>query len=114
MDPAAATASMDFVNYEDEDWELRHDEDGFTYKILKRQHLLNPEQIPLSDPKAEEKHRKQQRKKILLKLKLNTKTRFVIGSFCRTTCVQWKLKLISGLNLRTNAKIWAKRRRLRP
>ena len=69
MDRAAAAASMDFVNYENEDWELRHDEDGFTYKILKRQRLLDPEQIPLSDPKAEEKHRKQQRKKILFKLK---------------------------------------------
>ena len=56
MDPAAAAASMDFVNYEDEDWELRHDEDGFTYKILKCQRLLDPVQISLSNPKVKEKH----------------------------------------------------------
>ena len=45
-----AVSSMDFVNYEDEDWELRHDEDGFIYKILKRQCLLDPE-IHVSDLK---------------------------------------------------------------
>ena len=45
-----ATSSVDFINYEDEDWELRHDEDGFIYKILKRQCLLDPE-IHVSDLK---------------------------------------------------------------
>ena len=53
-----AVTSVDFVNYEDEDWELRHDEIGFIYKILRRQCLLEPE-ILISDPKAEEKHLKQ-------------------------------------------------------
>ena len=48
---------MDFVNYEDEDWELRRDADGFTYKILKCHRLLDPE-IPISNPKAEEKRQK--------------------------------------------------------
>ena len=44
-------ASMDFVNYEDDDWELRHDADGFTYKILKRHRLLDPE-IPYLWPQG--------------------------------------------------------------
>ncbi|KDP46398.1 hypothetical protein JCGZ_10238 [Jatropha curcas] len=58
---------------EGEEWELRHDDDGFTYKILKRQRLLDPAagavQPSLTDPKAEERHRRQRKKNALLKLK---------------------------------------------
>ncbi|XP_002521487.2 uncharacterized protein LOC8279097 [Ricinus communis] len=65
------SASMGLADNEGEEWELRH-EDGFTYNILKRQRLFDPAeavQPPVTDPKAEERHRKQRKKKILLKLK---------------------------------------------
>ncbi|CAK7328151.1 unnamed protein product [Dovyalis caffra] len=56
-----------------EEWELRHDADGFTYKILKRQRLADPSvavsQLPLTDPKVEEKQRRERKRNILLKLK---------------------------------------------
>ncbi|KAF2308443.1 hypothetical protein GH714_009678 [Hevea brasiliensis] len=57
---------------EGDDWELRHDDDGFTYKILKRRRLLDSTaaaQSPLPDPMADERHRRQRKRKILLKLK---------------------------------------------
>lgn len=56
-----------------EEWELRHDDDGFTYKILKRQRLTDPSdavsQLPLADPKAEAKRRRERKRNTLLKLK---------------------------------------------
>lgn len=58
-----------------EEWELRHDDDGFTYKILKRQRLSDPAAIAAdsqrhsTDPKAQEKHRRQRKRNTLLKLK---------------------------------------------
>ncbi|XP_011003115.1 PREDICTED: uncharacterized protein LOC105109944 [Populus euphratica] len=56
-----------------EEWELRHDDDGFTYKILKRQRLTDPSaavsQLPFTDPKLEAKQRRERKRNTLLKLK---------------------------------------------
>lgn len=56
-----------------EEWELRHDDDGFTYKILKRQRLTDPSaavsQLPFTDPKVEARQRRERKRNTLLKLK---------------------------------------------
>ena len=56
-----------------EEWELRRDDDGFTYKILKRQRLTDPSapvsQLPFTDPKVEAKQRRERKRNTLLKLK---------------------------------------------
>ncbi|KAJ8750088.1 hypothetical protein K2173_014003 [Erythroxylum novogranatense] len=67
MDPLA-------VLEEGDEWELRHDDDGFTYKIRKRRRLLSDPQpshsLPAAaDPRADEKRRRERKRKTLLKLK---------------------------------------------
>ncbi|XP_065878462.1 uncharacterized protein [Euphorbia lathyris] len=66
------SAAMSLEARDGEEWVLCHDDDGFTYKILKRQRLLDPStsaQPPVTDAKAEERRRKQRKKNTLLKLK---------------------------------------------
>uniref|UniRef100_A0A2P2MYU9 Uncharacterized protein n=1 Tax=Rhizophora mucronata TaxID=61149 RepID=A0A2P2MYU9_RHIMU len=65
---------MDPPAVEGEDWELRHDDDGFTYKILKRRRLATDPppagpQSPPRDPRIEEQRRRERKRRTLVKLK---------------------------------------------
>ncbi|CAN0904075.1 hypothetical protein LINGRAHAP2_LOCUS22877 [Linum grandiflorum] len=65
------SSSTAWTPEEGEEWELRHDEDGFTYNILKRQRLdfsLSDPPAP-ADPEAEEKRRRVRNRNVLLKVK---------------------------------------------
>ncbi|CAL1391665.1 unnamed protein product [Linum trigynum] len=70
MDSAAAPSAWG-SDVEGGEWELRHDDDGFTYKILKRPRLdeISVPEPPAVDPEAEEKRRRSRKQKVLLKLK---------------------------------------------
>ncbi|CAN1153613.1 hypothetical protein LINPERPRIM_LOCUS14805 [Linum perenne] len=64
------SSSTAWTPQEGQEWELRHDEDGFTYKILKRQRLdFSVPDPPAPDPEAEQKRTRIRKRNVLLKLK---------------------------------------------
>ncbi|KAJ4827551.1 hypothetical protein Tsubulata_004769 [Turnera subulata] len=71
MDPSPAPPAP-WLPKDGDKWELRHDDDGFTYKILKRLRLSDTPAPPPSstaDPEAREKNRRECKRNTLLKLR---------------------------------------------
>ncbi|XP_050221165.1 uncharacterized protein LOC126671436 [Mercurialis annua] len=85
--------SSSSMGKEGEDWELRHDEDGFTYKILTSNKMAEAVQPPVTDRKAEERCRKLRKKNILIKLK----------SQYQKEIVQWELLSSTLLSMQDRA-----------
>ncbi|KAH7532439.1 uncharacterized protein LOC107415268 [Ziziphus jujuba] len=66
-----ATTATGAADLEDDEWELCND-DGFVYKRRKRRRVDPVDEsasAPISDPKAEERQRRERKKNTLLKLK---------------------------------------------